>query len=56
MSGRPLGVIRDEGAPLDPAETIHQLPIARQRIEQLEQQIEYLQEHIDMLEQVKCRF
>ncbi|KAJ1560903.1 hypothetical protein HK405_005560, partial [Cladochytrium tenue] len=47
---RPAGAIRDEGAPIDPAESIHQLPIARQRIQQLEYQIDCLQEHIDMLE------
>ncbi|KAJ3299289.1 hypothetical protein HDU76_006357, partial [Blyttiomyces sp. JEL0837] len=50
VSGRPVGLFRDDGAPIDPAESIHQLPIARQRIEQLEQQIEYLQEHIESLE------
>ena len=52
LSGRPVGVLRGEGAPADPAESIHQLPIARQRIEQLEQQLEFLQEHLDSLEKV----
>ncbi|KAJ3201675.1 hypothetical protein HDU82_007932, partial [Entophlyctis luteolus] len=50
----PLGYIRDEGAPLTPAESIHQLPIARERISQLELQIEHLQEHIDTLEKERA--
>ncbi|KAI9329162.1 hypothetical protein BDR26DRAFT_939468 [Obelidium mucronatum] len=54
VHGKPLGYMRDEGAPLDPAESIHQLPIARARIEQLESQIEHLQAHIDMLEQERA--
>ncbi|KAI8612686.1 hypothetical protein BC830DRAFT_1135558 [Chytriomyces sp. MP71] len=54
VHGRPLGVERNEGAPLDPIESIHQLPIARQRIEQLEMQIEHLQEHIDSLEKERA--
>ncbi|KAJ3136723.1 hypothetical protein HK100_001477 [Physocladia obscura] len=54
IEGRPLGYLRDEGAPLTPAETIHQLPLARQRISQLELQIEHLQEHIDSLEKERA--
>ncbi|KAI9357687.1 hypothetical protein DFJ73DRAFT_190585 [Zopfochytrium polystomum] len=50
LSGRPAGVFRDEEPPADLAESIHQLPIARQRISQLEYQIDCLQEHIDFLE------
>ncbi|KAI9204904.1 uncharacterized protein BJ171DRAFT_91369 [Polychytrium aggregatum] len=44
----PLSSIKDPGT----SETalINDLPVARQRIEQLEMQIEYLQEHIDELE------
>ncbi|KAJ3237458.1 hypothetical protein HDU78_004081, partial [Chytriomyces hyalinus] len=54
VHGRPLGVQRDEGAPSEPADSIHQLPLARQRIEQLEMQIEHLQEHIDTLERERA--
>jgi hypothetical protein len=48
----PVGVIRSDGAPPDPIESIHQLPIARKRIEHLEYQILHLQEYIEGLEKV----
>ncbi|KAJ3283978.1 hypothetical protein HDU79_008621 [Rhizoclosmatium sp. JEL0117] len=54
VHGKPLDYMRDEGAPSSPTQTIHQLPIARARIEQLESQIEHLQAHIDTLEQERA--
>ncbi|KAJ3105156.1 hypothetical protein HDU97_008438 [Phlyctochytrium planicorne] len=55
VSGKPVGVVRGDGAPIDPAESIHLLPVARERIEQLEQQVEHLLEQIDSLEKERAQ-
>ncbi|KAJ3063778.1 hypothetical protein HDU98_000438 [Podochytrium sp. JEL0797] len=54
VQGTPVTHLRNEGAPLSPTSTLHTLPLARARIEQLESQILYLQEHIDTLEQERA--
>ncbi|KAJ3414954.1 hypothetical protein HDV05_005785 [Chytridiales sp. JEL 0842] len=54
--GLPAGVLRTDGVPSETLDSIHQLPIARQRIEHLEYQILHLQEYIESLEKDQAKF